>query len=117
MSNVDQMARDYFPASTPPPPVSGLAIASLSLGALTILPMLLALLVRSGGILAALLYLAVVGVPAVLAIVFGWIAYGPTKRGELRGYRMAQWGVALGILALMMPYIAGLIAAAEQRPL
>ena len=113
MTNADRLAREFFPASTPPPPVSGLAIASITLGALTILPMLLALIVRSGGILAALLYLAVVGVPAVLAIVFGWIATGPTKRGELRGYGMAQWGVGLGILALLMPYIAGLIATAE----
>ncbi len=113
MSNADAI-RAAIAAQQPPPPVSGLAIASLSLGALTVLPAVVALLLRSGGILATLLYLAIVGVPAVLAIVFGRVATGPTKRGELRGYGMAQWGVALGILALITPYIAGLIAAAES---
>lgn len=110
MSNVDRLAREFFPASTPPPPVSGLAIASIALGALTVLPMLLALLVRSGGVLAALLYLAVVGVPAVLAIVFGHVASAAARRGEKRGLGMARWGLTLGYLALFTPYAAALIA-------
>lgn len=94
-------------------PLSGLAVASVSLGALTLLPALLALLIRSGGILAALLYLAVVGVPAVLAIVFGAIANRSTRRGERRGYGLANWGVAFGVFALLAPYLATLIATAQ----
>lgn len=115
MSNVDRLAREFFPASTPPAPLSGLAVASIALGALTVLPMLFALLLRSGGVLAALLYLAIVGVPAVLAIVFGWIALGPTRRGERRGRRMAQWGIALSVMALLTPYVAALIETAIAR--
>ena len=94
-------------------PVSGLAIASISLGALTILPVAAALLIRSGGGLAILVYYALVSVPAILAVVFGSIASGPTKRGERRGYGMANWGIGLGLLALIAPYIAAMIATAE----
>lgn len=103
MSNVDCLAREFFPASTPPAPLSGLAVASISLGALTVLPLLLALLVRSGGVLAVILYLVIVGVPAVLAIVFGHVASGTIRRGERRGLGLARSGLKLGYLALFAP--------------
>lgn len=112
MSNADAI-RAAIAAQQPPPPVSGLAIASLSLGALTVLPAVLALLLRSGGILATLLYLAIVGVPAVLAIVFGHVGSAAARRGERRGLVLARWGLALGYAALATPYIAGLIATAQ----
>ncbi|MBB5617189.1 DUF4190 domain-containing protein [Microcella frigidaquae] len=110
MSNADRLARDYFPARTPLPPVSGLAIASLILGLLTTLPALLALLIRSGGFLAVLLYLIVVGVPALIAVVLGHVALSTIKRAERRGRGMAVWGVALGYLALAAPLVAALLA-------
>lgn len=110
VSNVDRMARDYFPASTPLPPVSGLAVASLILGLLTTLPALLALLIRSGGFLAFLLYLLSVGVPALIAVVLGHVALSTIKRAERRGRGMAGWGVALGYLALAAPVVAAVLA-------
>lgn len=103
VSNVDRLAREFFTASTPPAPLSGLAVASISLGALTIFPLLLALLVRSGGVLAVLLHLAIVGVPAVLAIVFGHVSSGAIRRGERRGLGLARGGLTLGYLALLAP--------------
>jgi len=101
-------------AQQPPPPVSGLAIASLSLGAVTLLPALFALLIQSGGALAGILYYLLVGAPAVLAIVFGFIASGPTKRGERRGYAMAKLGIVFGFIALVAPYLAALLATASR---
>ena len=95
-------------------PVSGLAIASLSLGTLTLLPVGFFLLARPESGLALLIYYFIVGAPAVLAVVFGFIASGPTKRGERRGYGMAQCGIGLGLLALVAPYVAGMIAVAQS---
>lgn len=112
VTNADRLAREFFPASTPPAPPSGLAIASLALGVLTVGPALLALLIRSGGVLAVLLYLGIVGVPALLAIVFGHIAKSAVKRGERRGRGMAAAGLALGYFAIVAPLLAALIAGA-----
>lgn len=107
MTNVD--------ATTGRPPTSALAIASLTLGLLTVVPALLAILIRSGGTIAALLYFAVVGVPALLAVVFGHVSWAAWKRGERRGYGMASWGTFLGYLALLAPFIAAAVSAYESR--
>lgn len=101
---MDRLARELFPASTPRPPLSGLAVASLALGVLTIAPALLAALVGPGGLLAVLLYVGVVGVPALLAIIFGHVALGTVRAGERRGRRMATGGLVLGYLALVGPF-------------
>lgn len=114
MSNREALTEAQSPRQ-PEPPMSGLAIASISLGALTLLPVAAALFLRSADASIILVYYFLVGAPAVLAIVFGAIANGATKRGERRGYGMANWGVALGLLALIAPYVAGLIATAEAR--
>ena len=103
MTNLEQMQRDLWPHTTPQPPVSGLAIASLALGVLTVGPALFAALLGPGGLLTALLYLAVIGVPAVLAIVFGHVALAAVNRGERRGRGMAVSGFTLGYLAFVGP--------------
>lgn len=104
MSNLEQMQRDLWPSQHPPLPVSGLAIASLALGVLTVGPALLAMLIRSGGVLAVLLYLGIVGVPALLAIVFGHVASAAVKRAERRGRGVAIAGLTLGYFALVAPF-------------
>lgn len=109
MSNLEQMGRDLFPAQHPAPPLSGLAIASLALGVLTVGPVLLAVLLPSGGALTALLYLVIVGAPALLAIVFGHIASAAARRGERRGRGMARWGLSLGYFAIFGPLVLSAI--------
>lgn len=103
MSDIDRLAREYFPASTPRAPLSGLAVASLTLGVLATGPALLAALLGPGGLLTALLYVGVVGVPALLAIIFGHVALSMVRAAERRGRGIAMWGAALGYLALVGP--------------
>jgi len=90
-------------------PVSGLAIASLSLGVLTVGPALFAALLGPGGLLSWLLWFGMVGVPGLLAIIFGHVALSSVNRGERRGRGMAVWGLTLGYLASVGPLLYRLL--------
>lgn len=102
---MDRLARELFPASTPRAPLSGLAIASTTLGALATGPALIAALIGSGGLLATLLYVGVVGLPALLAIIFGHVALSVIRAGDRRGRGIALWGTVLGYSALFGPLL------------
>lgn len=89
--------------------MSGLAIASLALGVLTVGPALFAALLGPGGLLWWLLWFAVIGVPGLLTITFGHIALASVNRGERRGRSMAVGGLVLGYLAIFGPLLYGFL--------
>jgi uncharacterized membrane protein len=77
------------------PPSNGLAIASLVLGVVGILPGLLVVIPFVGLIMAMFALL-----PAVLAVVFGHIGLNQAKRLNGLGRGMAQAGLILGYVTL-----------------
>jgi MFS family permease len=88
------------------PPVSGMAVAALILGLLTVLPAVLAALLPSAWTpLAVIIYIVIAMVPALVAVVLGHVATGTVRRGERRGKAMAKWGVGLGYFAIFGPAV------------
>jgi hypothetical protein len=89
---------NWWPPEVPPEParISGMAIASLVLGLVPVVPF----------------------VGSILAIVFGVVARSQISQaaGRLRGAVMAAWGIALGILTLAgtVILIAVLVASAAN---
>ena len=88
------------------PPVSGMAIASLILGMLTVLPALLASLLQSAWTpLWVIVYIVIAMTPALVAVVLGHVALGAVRRRERRGRAMARWGLAFGYFAIFGPLV------------
>ena len=97
MSNREALTEAYSVREVEPP-VSGMAIASLILGLLTVLPALLAPLW-------IIVYIVIAMTPALVAVVLGHVALGAVRRRERRGRAMARWGLAFGYFAIFGPLV------------
>lgn len=63
---------------------------------------------RTSGMAIASLILGLMGV-SILAIIFGYVGMHDAQKPGVAGYRMAAWGIALGILGLMFEIIFPII--------
>jgi hypothetical protein len=86
--NVDDTQRlvplQPLPVTTAPPPMSGLAVASVLLAVLGIV---------SG--------FCTFGIPALLAVILGHVAIGDTRDGSRSGHGVAVAGMVLGYIVVV----------------
>lgn len=89
---------------------SGFAVASLVLGLVAALPIVL--LVLSGSMTRALLFSIFLLLPAILAVVFGHVGSARARRhGDNRtAVGMSRWGLTLGWIVVAFWPVAGVLS-------
>ncbi|WP_084697373.1 DUF4190 domain-containing protein [Glaciibacter superstes] len=81
------------------PPSNGMAVAALICGILGVLPALTIILIFLSPI------------PAILAIIFGFVGLNTSKRVNGLGRGMALWGICLGFTPLVLGMLVLILSA------